>query len=151
MQKQKGKHANEFDFVGLGADFLTGLTPKISVEPLDQRNHKGVVPIHSIMANCSKTKRNLHLAPDKSGLESFTFGAAASWVRRKAPACGNFSKAKRAPKAFGVSDHVINAQVAARRGARRSAAVSAGPVAAGGGAEAVENILWRGFANLLRL
>jgi hypothetical protein len=28
----------------------------------------------------------------------------------------------------------------------RSATVSAGPVAAGGGAEAVENILWRGFA-----
>jgi hypothetical protein len=33
----------------------------------------------------------------------------------------------------------------------RSATVSAGPVAAGGGAEAVENILWRGFANVLRL
>lgn len=33
----------------------------------------------------------------------------------------------------------------------RSAPVSAGPVAAGGWAEAVENILWRGFANVLRL
>lgn len=33
----------------------------------------------------------------------------------------------------------------------RSATVSAGPVAAGGWAEAVENILWRVFANVLRL
>ena len=33
----------------------------------------------------------------------------------------------------------------------RSATVSAGPVAADGGAEAVENILRRGFANVLRL
>jgi len=33
----------------------------------------------------------------------------------------------------------------------RSATVSAGPVAAGGGVEAVEIILRRGFANVLRL
>lgn len=33
----------------------------------------------------------------------------------------------------------------------RSATVSARPVAAGGWAEAVENIWWRGFANVLRL
>ena len=33
----------------------------------------------------------------------------------------------------------------------RSATGAAGPVAAGGGAEAVENILRRGFANVLRL
>jgi hypothetical protein len=63
MQKQKGKHANEFDFVGLGADFLTGLTRKISVEPLDQRNHKEVVPIHSMIAKYSKIKRSRYCSP----------------------------------------------------------------------------------------
>ena len=34
---------------------------------------------------------------------------------------------------------------------RRSKAQAEGPVAADEGAEAVENILWRGFANVLRL
>ena len=56
MQDDERQNANDFDFVGLGASHHPVVRRKIRVDPLDQRNKKCGVAVHSKITKVRECK-----------------------------------------------------------------------------------------------